>query len=56
MKIKISYLENVLTMELFDKGKPVVPENIKPRKLNWGIRKISILIMYLYEEKKLKKF
>ena len=34
MKIKISYLENVLTMELFDKGKPVVPENIKPRKLD----------------------
>ena len=34
MKVKLSYLENVLTMELFDKGKPVVPENIKPRKLD----------------------
>ena len=27
------YQDNVLTMELFDKGMPVVPENIKPRKL-----------------------
>ena len=34
MKVKLSYSENVLTMELFDKGKPVVPENIKPRKLD----------------------
>ena len=33
MRVEIQYQDNVLTMELFDKGTPVVPENIKPRKL-----------------------
>ena len=33
MRVEIEYQDNVLRMELFDKGKPVIPENIKPRKL-----------------------
>jgi anti-sigma regulatory factor (Ser/Thr protein kinase) len=31
MKIIIKFDNNVLSMELMDKGKPVVPSNIKPR-------------------------
>ena len=34
MRVEIEYKDKVLTMELFDKGKPVIPENIKPRKLS----------------------
>ncbi len=34
MKIIINYKNNILSMELMDKGKPVVPSNIKPRDLN----------------------
>ena len=34
MRIIIKFKENVLSMELMDKGKPVVPSNIKPRNLN----------------------
>ena len=35
MRIKINFTESgLLTLELFDKGKAVVPENIKPRKLD----------------------
>ena len=34
MKIVIKFKENVLSMELMDKGKPVVPSNIKPRDLD----------------------
>ena len=34
MKIVIKFNENVLSMELMDKGKPVVPSNIKPRDLD----------------------
>ena len=34
MKIIIKYNDNVLSMELMDKGKPVVPSNIKPRDLD----------------------
>jgi serine/threonine-protein kinase RsbW len=34
MRVEIEYQNKVLTMELFDKGKPVIPENIKPRKLS----------------------
>ena len=34
MKIIIKFNNNVLSMELMDKGKPVVPSNIKPRDLN----------------------
>ena len=34
MRIIIKFKENVLSMELMDKGKPVVPSNIKPRDLN----------------------
>ncbi len=33
MRVEILYKDKVLTMELFDKGMPVIPENIKPRKL-----------------------
>ena len=33
MRVEIEYQDKVLTMELFDKGLPVIPENIKPRKL-----------------------
>ena len=33
MRVEIQYENKVLTMELFDKGMPVIPENIKPRKL-----------------------
>ena len=33
MRVEIQYENKVLTMELFDKGLPVIPENIKPRKL-----------------------
>ena len=33
MRIIIKFKENVLSMELMDKGKPVVPSNIKPRDL-----------------------
>ena len=34
MKIIIKFNDNVLSMELMDKGKPVVPSNIKPRDLD----------------------
>ena len=34
MRVEIEYQDKVLRMELFDKGKPVIPENIKPRKLS----------------------
>ena len=34
MKIVIKFNDNVLSMELMDKGKPVVPSNIKPRDLD----------------------
>ena len=34
MKIIIKFNENLLSMELMDKGKPVVPSNIKPRDLD----------------------
>ena len=34
MKIMIKFNDNVLSMELMDKGKPVVPSNIKPRDLD----------------------
>jgi anti-sigma regulatory factor (Ser/Thr protein kinase) len=34
MRVEIEYQDRVLKMELFDKGKPVIPENIKPRKLS----------------------
>ena len=34
MRIIIKFKDNVLSMELMDKGKPVVPSNIKPRDLN----------------------
>ena len=34
MQIKISYKDNKLEIGFYDKGKPVVPENIKHRKLD----------------------
>ena len=34
MKIIIKFNNNILSMELMDKGKPVVPSNIKPRDLD----------------------
>ena len=33
MRIQIIYEDKLLIMELFDKGTPVIPANIKPRKL-----------------------
>ena len=34
MKVKIKFDNNQLTIELFDKGSPAIPQNIKPRKLD----------------------
>ena len=34
MKVKIKFDNNQLIIELFDKGSPAIPENIKPRKLD----------------------
>ena len=34
MRVKISLNNNDLQIDLFDKGKPAIPENIKPRALN----------------------
>lgn len=34
MRVHIKYDNKVFTMELLDKGTPVVPQNIKPRKLD----------------------
>ena len=34
MRIDITFDNNVLTIDLLDKGNPVIPSNIKPRKLD----------------------
>ena len=34
MRVLINYNNKKLTIELFDMGAPVIPENIKPRNLN----------------------
>ncbi len=34
MRLEISFNEKQLIIELFDKGSPAIPENIKPRKLD----------------------
>ena len=34
MRVLINYSNKKLTIELFDMGAPVIPENIKPRDLN----------------------
>ena len=34
MRVKISLNNNDLQIDLFDKGKPAIPENIKPRALD----------------------
>ena len=34
MRVEISFDEKQLIIELFDKGSPAIPENIKPRKLD----------------------
>jgi len=34
MRVLINYNNKKLTIELFDMGAPVIPENIKPRDLN----------------------
>ena len=34
MKVEITFDEKQLIIELFDKGSPAIPENIKPRKLD----------------------
>ena len=34
MRVLIIYNHNKLTIELFDMGEPVIPENIKPRNLD----------------------
>ena len=34
MRVDIAYENNILTFDLYDKGKPVIPSNIKPRNLD----------------------
>ena len=34
MRVEISFKEGQLKIELFDKGKPAIPKNIKPRQLD----------------------
>ena len=34
MRVEISFKDNQLIIEIYDKGKPVMPENIKPRKID----------------------
>ena len=34
MRVEISFKDNQLIIEIYDKGKPVIPENIKPRQLD----------------------
>ena len=34
MKVEIKFDDKQLIVELFDKGKPAIPQNIKPRKLD----------------------
>ena len=34
MCVEISFKDNQLIIEIYDKGKPVIPENIKPRKID----------------------
>ena len=34
MKVEIKFKDNQLVIELFDKGSPAIPQNIKPRKLD----------------------
>ena len=34
MKVEIKFDDHQLTIELFDKGSPAIPQNIKPRKLD----------------------
>jgi len=34
MKVEIKFDDEQLIVELFDKGKPAIPQNIKPRKLD----------------------
>ena len=34
MRVEIKFDEKQLIIELFDKGSPAIPENIKPRKLD----------------------
>ena len=34
MKVEIKFDNNQLIIELFDKGSPAIPQNIKPRKLD----------------------
>ena len=34
MRVRISLNNNDLQIDLFDKGKPAIPENIKPRALD----------------------
>ena len=34
MRVEISFKDNQLIIEIYGKGKPVIPENIKPRKID----------------------
>ena len=34
MKVEIIFENNQLTINLFDKGSPAIPQNIKPRKID----------------------
>ena len=34
MRVEISFKENQLKIDLYDKGKPAIPQNIKPRQID----------------------
>ena len=34
MRVEITFKDNELKIDLYDKGKPVIPENIKPRQID----------------------
>ena len=34
MRVEISFKNNQLKIDLYDKGKPAIPQNIKPRKID----------------------
>ena len=34
MRVEITFKDNTLKIDLYDKGKPVIPQNIKPRKID----------------------
>ena len=34
MRVEITFKDNTLKIDLYDKGKPVIPQNIKPRQID----------------------